>query len=159
MINIWRLLTTTPTIDLHRIILWRHNGYACRGQASWNLSAKVVRREMVNTNLFFTHPKYSRKIVNTSNVFLYFVSTACFDHYNDVIMSTMAYQITNLKIVYPTVYSITDQRKHQSSVSVVFVREIHRWRVNSPHKGPFTWKMFPCDDVIMIFKYVCQQCI
>ena len=26
---------------------------------------------------------------------------------------------------------------------------IHRWSVNSPHKGPVTRKMFPFDDVIM----------
>ena len=26
---------------------------------------------------------------------------------------------------------------------------IHRWRVNSPHKGPVTRKMFPFDDVII----------
>ena len=26
-----------------------------------------------------------------------------------------------------------------------------RWPVNSPHKGPVTWKMFPFDDVIMIY--------
>ena len=26
---------------------------------------------------------------------------------------------------------------------------IHRWPVNSPHKGPVTRKMFPFDDVIM----------
>ena len=26
---------------------------------------------------------------------------------------------------------------------------IHRWSVNSPHKGPITRKMFPFDDVIM----------
>ena len=31
-----------------------------------------------------------------------------------------------------------------------FVRRIHRWPVNSPHKGPVTRKMFPFDDVIMI---------
>ena len=30
-----------------------------------------------------------------------------------------------------------------------FVRGIHRWPVNSPHKGPVTRKMFPFDDVIM----------
>ena len=40
-----------------------------------------------------------------------------------------------------------DQRKHQSSASLVFVRWIHRWPVNSPHKGPVTRKMFPFDDV------------
>ena len=28
-------------------------------------------------------------------------------------------------------------------------RGIHRWPVNSPHKGPLTRKMFPFDDVIM----------
>ena len=27
--------------------------------------------------------------------------------------------------------------------------EIHRWPVNSPHKGSVTWRMFPFDDVIM----------
>ena len=29
------------------------------------------------------------------------------------------------------------------------MRGIHRWPVNSPHKGPVTWKMFPFHDVIM----------
>ena len=43
----------------------------------------------------------------------------------------------------------TDQRKHQSSASLAFVRGIHRWPVNSPHKGPVTRKMFPFYDVIM----------
>ena len=67
-------------------------------------------------------------------------------HYNDVIMSAMASQITSLTIVYSTVYSGTDQRKHQSSASLAFVRG--NSPVNSPHKGPVTWKMFPLDDVI-----------
>ena len=41
----------------------------------------------------------------------------------------------------------TDQRKHQSSASLAFVRGIHRWLVNSPHKGSVTRKMFSFDDV------------
>ena len=61
----------------------------------------------------------------------------------------MASQITNLTIVYSTVYSGADQRKHQSSASLAFVRRIHRWPVNSPHKWSVTGKMFPLDDVIM----------
>ena len=69
--------------------------------------------------------------------------------YNNVIMSAMASQITNLTIVYSTVYSGADQRKHQSSASLAFVRGIHRWPMNSLHKGPVTRKMFPFDDVIM----------
>ena len=47
-------------------------------------------------------------------------------HYNDVIMNTMAFQITSLTIVYSMVCSGADQRKHQSSASLDFVREIHR---------------------------------
>ena len=47
-------------------------------------------------------------------------------------------------------HSGVDQRKHQSSVSLAFVLEIHRWPVNSPHKWPVTRNMFPCDDVIMV---------
>ena len=72
-------------------------------------------------------------------------------HYSDVIMSMMASPITSLTIVYPTVYSDAIQRKNQSSASLAFVRGIHRWPVNSPHKGPVTRKMFPFDDVIMIY--------
>ena len=71
-------------------------------------------------------------------------------------MSAMASQITSVTIVYSTVYSSVDQRKHQSSVSLAFVRGIHRWPVNSPHKGPITRKMFPLDDVIMCcIDYLC----
>ena len=47
-------------------------------------------------------------------------------HYGDVIMSAIASQITSLTIVYSTVYSDADQRKHQSFAS-----------------------LFPFDDIIM----------
>ena len=62
-------------------------------------------------------------------------------HYGNVIMSAMASQITSLMIIYSIVYSGADQRKHQSSASLAFVRGIHRW--------PVTRKMFPFGDVIM----------
>ena len=76
----------------------------------------------------------------------------CLHHYSEVIMSTIASQITSLPIVYSTIYSDQDQRKHQSSASLAFVRGIHRWPVNSPHKWPVTRKKFPFDDVIMLFQ-------
>ena len=53
-------------------------------------------------------------------------------------MSAMASQITSVWIVCSTVCSGADQRKHQSSVSLLFVRGIHRWPVDSPHKWPVT---------------------
>ena len=47
-------------------------------------------------------------------------------HYGDAIMGTISSQVTNLTIVYSIVNSDADQRKHQSSASLAFVREIHR---------------------------------
>ena len=70
-------------------------------------------------------------------------------HQNDVIMGAMASQITSLTIVYSTVYSGAVQRKHQSSVSLAFVRGSHRWPVNSPHKWAVTREMFPFGDVVL----------
>ena len=69
-------------------------------------------------------------------------------HYCDVIMGVVASRITSFTIVYSTVYSDADQRKHQSSAPLAFVRGIHRGPVNSPHKWPVTRKMFPFDYVI-----------
>ena len=63
-------------------------------------------------------------------------------HYSGVIMGVMASQITSRTVVYSTVYAGADQRKHQSSASLAFVRGIHRWPMNSPNKGPVTRKMF-----------------
>ena len=71
-------------------------------------------------------------------------------HYDDVIMTILASHITSLTVVYSIVYSGVNQRKHQSSASLAFVREIHRGPVNFPHKWPVTRKMFPFDDVIML---------
>ena len=67
----------------------------------------------------------------------------------DVIKIVMASQIFNLTIVYSTVYSGVDQGKHESSASLAFVRGIHRWPVNSPHKGPVTRTILPFHDVVM----------
>ena len=67
----------------------------------------------------------------------------------DVIMSTVASQITSVSIACSIVCLVANQRIHQSSASLAFVREIHRWPVNSPHKGSVTRKMFLFDDVIM----------
>ena len=55
-------------------------------------------------------------------------------NYDDVIMGAMASQITSLTIVYLTVYSDADKRKHQSSASLAFVQGIHRGSVNSPNE-------------------------
>ena len=59
-------------------------------------------------------------------------------------MGEMVSLITGVSVVYSTVYSGADQMKHhQSSALLAFVRGIHQWPVNSPHKVPVTRKMFP----------------
>ena len=74
---------------------------------------------------------------------------AVLSHYSDVIMNATVSQITGVSIVCSTVCSVVDQRKHQSSASLAFVRGIYRWPADSPHKGWVTRKMFSFDDVIV----------
>ena len=88
----------------------------------------------------------SEKNVNSYNCKSMYMKT---NHNSGIIMSEMASQITGVSIVFPIVCSGTYQRKHQSSASLVFVREIHRSPVGSLHKGLVTGKIFPFDDVII----------
>ena len=57
-------------------------------------------------------------------------------------MSAMASQITGVSIVYSTVCSDTDQRKHQSSALLAFVRGSHRGRWLPRTKGQWRGKCF-----------------
>ena len=78
------------------------------------------------------------KVIAPRSILCVFVNP----HYSDVIMSTMVSQITGVSIVYWTVCSGTEKKKHQSSASLAFVGGIHRWPGNYPHNGPLTRKMF-----------------
>ena len=71
-----------------------------------------------------------------------FANHEAWRHYFDVIMTTVASQITSLTIVYSTVYSDADQRKHQSSASLAFVWGIHRDRWIPRTKGQLRGKCF-----------------
>ena len=79
---------------------------------------------------------------------LWYQSGTWLHHCSDVIISSMASQITDNLFVCPTCCSDAHQRKHQSSTSLAFVSG-NRRPVDSPHKGPVTRKRFPLDDVIM----------
>ena len=125
--------------DMPSRSLWRHcNGFRQEqeGPDWWYL------------NIFFI--KCTIDIFHRHRTCL-FAKTVQMVHYRDVIISAMASQITSVSIVYSTVRSGEDQRKHQISASLAFVRGNHRRLVNSPHKWPVTRKMFPFDDVIMIY--------
>ena len=66
-------------------------------------------------------------------------------------MSVIASQITSNSTIHLTNCSRQDQRIIKAPRYWSFVwRGIHRWPVNSPHKGPVTRKMFPFIGVIML---------
>ena len=92
--------------------------------------------------------KYANNILQTAfwNAF-YWLKIWTF--HSKFIIGAKASPITSLTIVNSTVHSGADQRKHQNSASLAFVRGIHQWLVNSPHKWPVARKIFPFDDVIM----------
>ena len=95
-------------------------------------NASCILLNKKETHVIF---QYCREICIDSDQWLVWKSLLIKrNHHNEVIMSAMVSHITSLTI------------KHSS---LAFVRGIHRWPVNSPHKGPVTWKMFPFDDVIM----------
>ena len=62
-------------------------------------------------------------------------------------MSARASKITGVSIVYSTVCSDADQRKHESSASQA--RGIHLSPVDSLHIRSVTTKIFPFDDMVM----------
>ena len=54
---------------------------------------------------------------------------------NPVLYEILYNNVTGISIVFSTVCSGANQRKHQSLASLALVRGIHRWPVNSRHKG------------------------
>ena len=115
--------------------------------SSWVSVVKAWRRASVTQLLYKLVGLNKLRIVFTIWLIIFHRKVL---HYFDVKMGLVASQITSLTIVYSSVYSDADQRKHQCSASLAFVWGIHRGPVNSPHKWPVTRKMFPFDDVIMI---------
>ena len=128
-------------------ILWHCNCHT-------DSHGRILATEMGRNSFYVVTVHYRQaRVVMLSTVSLVVaphMTTTTLTHYGDVTMGKIASQITSLSIVYSTVYSDADQRKHQSSASLAFVWGIHRGPVNSPHKWPVTRKMFPFDDVIMI---------
>ena len=91
--------SSATTVLLRRISgRWLTRGTISTTCASWTLYSLHLR----------THTLRKTRVDNR------------FDHYNDVIMGAMASQIIRLTIVYSTVYSGADQRKHQSFASLAF---------------------------------------
>ena len=121
----WRRPGDKPLSEPMIVILPTH---ICFTRPKW-VHLCVPRSQSWSTNVLHSFSLHWRQTSFLISQIIY---------YSDVTMSAMASRITSLMIVYSTVYSGADQRKHQSSASLF------------PHKGPVTWKMFPFDDDIMV---------
>ena len=80
-------------------------------------------------------------------------------HYTDVIMSAMASQITSLTIVYSTVYSGANQRKHQSSASLAFVTgtgEFPAQRASNAENVSIWWRYDWVHGRLIFFLKICK---
>ena len=130
---------STTTVKVIPKCVWKiDDGYVCHLVQSDKETILFHLQNVSNS-----HSQHMLFIKHWSRLCAYWVTIA---HYSDVIMSAMASQITGVLIVCTTVCSGADQ----SSASLAFVRGIHRWPVNSSHKGSVTRKMFLFDDVIMV---------
>ena len=67
------------------------------------------------------------------------------NHYGDVIMGTIASQITSLTIYYSIVYSGADQKKHQSSASLAFLAQMS----SNPENVSIWWRHHMWLDVFI----------
>ena len=115
-------LTVNIFCSIHPLLSWYKCGVSVTG-------SKLVRLHLTRAIGKILFSKGSLFVISLS-------------HYIDVIMTTIASQITSLAIVYSTVDSDADQRKHQSSASLAFVRGIHRDRWIPRTKGQLRGKCF-----------------
>ena len=107
----------------HKTITWTN-------ASSWKNMSQMSSAKLMVATLF------RPQCVSNSNC------RGLFYHYDDVIMTMLASQITSLTVVYSIVHSCVNQRKHQSSASLAFVREIHRDRWISRTNGQLRGKCF-----------------
>ena len=112
MLSFWQLLVQTVTWISPK---WNHFCFS-----DWMDHAMI---SLMNQHLLVQEPSNEFWWVNAITSCIGII--VLYDQYNDVIISSMASQITCVWIVYSTVCSDADQRKHQSSASLAFVRGIH----------------------------------
>ena len=81
----------------------------------------------------------------TINFRLSIIKTIYWIAWFNIVVITVHFQyndIINLRIIYSTLYSGSDQRKHQSSASLAFVRGIHHDQWIPPTRGQKFGKCF-----------------
>ena len=106
----------------------RHNNTEYPTIISTQISPNLVRPE--NPFILHTLPCCAKSENDCATDRCHIWQTRFFEIITVTMMSAMASQLISLTSVYSTIYSGVDQRKHQSSASLAFVRGIHRGPVN-----------------------------
>ena len=137
---VWNYLSIPKRLWLHCLSLRMIRNFITRFIMDaiiypwWNLSLSILLKGSVTGDKWAAVAEK-----NTAHPFFRDCTT---NHYNDVIMTTIASQITSLTVVYSTVYSDADQRKHQSYASLADVWGIYRDRWIPRTKGQLRGKCF-----------------
>ena len=117
------------SMKMYEFRLKFHWSLFLRVQLTISPGDKPRRQAIIWNNAGWFTDAYASLGLNESTIALITMTVVSGYHnichqYSDVKMSAMASQTTGISIVYPTVGSSTDQRKHQSSASLAFVRGI-----------------------------------
>ena len=94
------------------VIQFLHQGMD-KCQDTWIIS-RITQSEQhtVNTNIFTTSSLALKEINKCAHRLYTGIINSLTNHYTDVIMSVMASQITHFSVLYSTICSGADQRKH-----------------------------------------------
>ena len=151
MVSVWFQVRYNLDIDSRKAIarsLRSVNSSHLRDESAkerwdvFNITRLFVRELVqVNNKDNIKAPHYW-PVVLGFHVILQRLHLQCISHYHGAIMFAMAPQITSISSVCSPVCSGADQRIEQSSTSLAFERGIHRWPVDSLHKGPVRRKCF-----------------
>ena len=121
----YRVMDLSGCYIVWRRVAWRYHAItstdnwsvnSCKNATGYKQS-RTISLILLNNDVW-SHKIYSKSLIDIENL----------KHYNGVIMTTMASQITSFTVGSSTVYSDADQRKHQSSASLAFVWGFNRDR-------------------------------
>ena len=143
----WISIQSFPEMSNKIVQIWSYHVHFLSNLISMALGLWILTKIKYHAQLLFMELMIKFLCIVSVYVIIVPMVTWYWDcqlilHYCDVIMTGMSSQTTSLKIVYSTIYSGADQRKHQSFVSLTFLWGIHQWLVNSAHKGLVMQKCF-----------------
>ena len=133
--------------------------FLCREPPSLHTSSYQKQAAILSHNNSILHPmKYAYKCVLFALLRLYYFSSRIHVTYLPIFFSTPLQKrhnehdgVSNYQPHECLLNHLFRRRSKKTSKlpTLAFERGIHRWPVNSLHKGPVPQKMLPFDDVIM----------